>query len=195
MTELPQLPAKDPADSVEDDNGLAQKARSDPDAFAVLYRRHLDRVYRYALVRLGDHFLAQDVTAQTFLAALEGIRSYRGDGTFAAWLLSIARNKAADALRRQHITLPLESAAEQASPQPSPERVVAARAELHQVIRALHMIAPERGEAVALRIFGGLSVAETAQLLGKSEAAVKMLVLRATQDLRERLTYGEEEDA
>jgi RNA polymerase sigma-70 factor, ECF subfamily len=195
MTELPHLPAKDPADSVEDDNGLAQKARSNPDAFAVLYRRHLDRVYRYVLVRLGDHFLAQDVTAQTFLAALEGIRSYRGDGTFAAWLLSIARNKVADVLRRQHITLPLESAAEQASPQPSPERVVAARAELQQVIRALHVIAPERGEAVALRIFGGLSVAETARLLGKSEAAVKMLVLRATQDLRERLTYGVEEEA
>ena len=193
MTELPKLPAKDPADSVEDDKSLAQRAVSDPDAFAALYRRHLDRVYRYVLVRLGDHFLAEDVTAQTFLAALEGIGSYRGDGAVSAWLLSIARNKAADALRRQRGTLPLDAAAELASPQPSPEHVAAARLQLQQVVRVLRAIAPERGEALALRIFGGLSVAETARVLGKSEAAIKMLVLRATQDLRVRLAPGEED--
>jgi RNA polymerase sigma-70 factor (ECF subfamily) len=98
-------------------------------------------------------------------------------------------------LRRQRGTLPLEVAAELASPQPSPERVVAARVELQQVVRALRGIAPERGEALALRVFGGLSVAETARVLGKSEAAIKMLVLRATQDLRTRLAPGEKEDA
>jgi RNA polymerase sigma-70 factor (ECF subfamily) len=195
MTELPKLPANDPADSVEDDESLAQRAASNPDAFAALYRRHLDRVYRYLLARLADHFLAQDVTAQTFLAALEGIGSYRHDGSVSAWLLGIARKKAVDALRRQRGTLPLESATGLASPQPSPERVVAARVELQQVVKALRAITPERGEALALRVFGGLSVAETARVLGKSEAAIKMLVLRATQDLRTRLAPGEGEDA
>lgn len=194
MTDPHRMSATDAAALVEDDESLARKARGDTDAFAQLYRRHVDRVYRYLLVRLGDQHLAQDATAQTFLAALEGIRAYRGDGAFVAWLLGIARNKAADILRQQP-TLPLEAATELASPQPSPERVAVARADLEQVTRALRAIAPDRAEALSLRIFGGLSVAETGAMLGKSEAAVKMLVLRAVQDLRERLAFMMEDGA
>jgi RNA polymerase sigma-70 factor, ECF subfamily len=194
MTDRHGTSATDAAALGEDDESLARKARGDADAFAQLYRRHVDRVYRYLLIRLGDQHLAQDTTAQTFLAALEGIHAYRGDGALVAWLLGIARNKAADAFRQQP-TLPLEAAVEVASPQPSPERVAVARADLEQVTRALRTIAPDRAEALSLRIFGGLSVAETGAMLGKSEAAVKMLVLRAVQDLRERLAFMMEDGA
>jgi RNA polymerase sigma-70 factor (ECF subfamily) len=176
-----------------DDDTLAWQAQHDPEAFGQLYRRHLERVYRYLLVRLRDTQLAQDLTAQTFLAALEGISGYRGEGAFAAWLISIARNKAMESIRRRQASVPLEIAAPVASADPSPERIIAARLRLEQVARALRMVAPERAEALVLRVFGGLSVAEVGAVMGKSEAAVKMLISRAVRDLRERLGPDAEE--
>jgi RNA polymerase sigma-70 factor, ECF subfamily len=171
------------------DDDLVERALRDRAAFAELYRRYLPRVYRYALARTADAEQAQDVTAQTFLAALEGLASYRRTGTFLAWLLTIARHKASDLTRRQQLAAPLEQATELASHEPSPERIVAARLDLEQVRQALRGLAPERAEAFALRMFGELTVAEVAVVLGKSEAAVKMLVHRAVHDLRERLAF------
>jgi RNA polymerase sigma-70 factor (ECF subfamily) len=191
MTEGPGIvPGEIVAESPPpDDRTLARDARTDRDAFAQLYRRHADRVYRYLLVRLADEHVAQDVTAQTFLAALERLATYRGEGEFISWLLAIARNKAADALRSRSSTLSLEAADALASPQPSPDQVVEARLRLDAVARALRSIAPERAEALALRVVGGLSAAEAGVVMGKSEAAVKMLVSRAIHDLRERLAF------
>jgi len=191
MTEGPgAVPGETVAESPPpDDRMLARDARTDRDAFAQLYRRHADRVYRYLLVRLADQHLAQDVTAQTFLAALERLATYRGEGEFITWLLAIARNKASDALRSRSSTLPLEAAADVESPQPAVDQVVEARIRLDEVARALRTITPERAEALALRVVGGLSAAEAGVVMGKSEAAVKMLVSRAIHDLRERLAF------
>lgn len=174
---------------VVSDDELARRAAGDRAAFAELYRRYLPRVYRYALAQLGNEQQAQDVTSQTFLAALEGIGTFRGTGAFSAWLLGIARHKVTDAIRSRRTVAPLEEAAQVASREPPPEDVVAARLDLERVARGLQALAPERAEALALRIFGGLTCAEAAAVLGKSEAAVKMLVHRGVQDLRERLAF------
>jgi RNA polymerase sigma-70 factor (ECF subfamily) len=189
-----------PEDSVtaspqSDDSALARAAQYNPDAFAELYRRHLNRVYRYLLGRLGDVHQAQDLTAQTFLSAFENITSYHGQGKFISWLMTIARNKVADQFRARRVTLPLDAAAQAADPGPSPYQVTAARLRLEQVARAIPTLTPDRAEALTLRLFSGLSVGEVAQVMGKSEAAVKMLVHRAVCDLHERLAYGSEAEA
>jgi len=172
------------------DDELVERALRDRAAFAELYRRHLSHVYRYTLAQTGgDPQQAQDVTAQTFLAALEKLGTYRRTGTFISWLLTIARHKATDLHRSLREIAPLEKAAEVASQEPSPERIVAARLDLAQVLRTLHALAPDRAEALALRIFGELTIAEIAAVMSKSEAAVKMLVHRAVGDLRERLGH------
>lgn len=184
----------DVAEAVGDEELVrrAQEHLDDPAAFAALYRRHLPRVYRYLLARLGDPHLAQDATAQTFLAALEGIGKYRGSGEFRAWLLMIARNKAMDSFRARRATVPLEAVIEMPSSAPSPEQVVTTRLQLADVLRAMRTLSPDRAEALALRIFGGMSVAEVGAVMEKQDAAVKMLVYRALRDLRERLGVGSE---
>lgn len=78
-----------------DDAELVRAARQDRAAFAALYWRHVPRVYRFLQARLGDAQLAQDATAQIFLAALEGLDGSRGQGPFITWLLTSARHKAA----------------------------------------------------------------------------------------------------
>lgn len=165
----------------------AQDIPDDPAAFAELYRRHLPRIYRYLMARLSDPYLAQDATAQTFLAALEGIGSFRGSGEFRAWLLMIAHNKAMDIFRARRATVPLEAVVDVASPAPSPEQVVTRQLQLEEVLRAMRSLSPDRAEALALRIFGEMSVAEVGAAMEKHDAAVKMLVYRALRDLRERL--------
>src|SRR5215213_1191730 len=76
-----------------DEMQLAQRSATDADAFAELYQRHVTRVYRYHMAHVGNVKDAEDLTSQTFIAALEGIRSFRGGGSFAAWILGIAFRK------------------------------------------------------------------------------------------------------
>jgi RNA polymerase sigma-70 factor (ECF subfamily) len=175
----PGLPASDET--------LASRAALDPQVFGDLYQRHIERVYHYHLARTGDDADAQDLTAQTFLAALEGIHTYRGAGNFGAWLFGIARNKVALHYRSQRLETPLDTAEEAPDPSPSPETAATQRLQMAAVSRALGLLAPDRAEAIELCVFAGLTAAQAAQVMGKSDAAVKMLVMRGLRDLRARL--------
>jgi RNA polymerase sigma-70 factor (ECF subfamily) len=172
------------------DEALARQARDDPEAFAELYGRYVDRVYRFVLIRTGSVPDAQDLTSQTFLAALESIGAYGGRGSFGGWLFGIARHKLADHYRRRRPEVPLDDAEELHYPDPSPEEVVDARLQLARVSRALRSLDAQQAEALALRLFGGLDAAEVGQAMGKSQAAVKMLVHRGLRKLQERLNYS-----
>ena len=181
-------------DSTASDEHLASLAQAEPAAFGELYQRHCERVYRYHLARTGDADDAQDLTTQTFMAALEGLPGYRGAGSFGAWLFGIARRKLAMHYRGRRSVLPLEIMPDLADPAPSPEASTGKRLQLAQVTQALRRLAPDRAEALLLCLFADLTAREAGQVMGKSEAAVKMLVLRGLRDLRERfaLTLQEE---
>jgi RNA polymerase sigma-70 factor, ECF subfamily len=172
---------------MQSDEELAQEARAKSAAFAELYRRKLNMVYRYHLSRVGNVHDAQDLTAQTFLAAQEAISSFRGRGKFAAWLMGIASRKTIDYFRRQRSTLPLAAAEEVADDYITPEEFAVQQLSLEQVASALSHLTAHQAEAIALQVFGGLSIPEVAQVMGKSEGAVKMLVCRALKDLRQHL--------
>jgi RNA polymerase sigma-70 factor (ECF subfamily) len=173
----------------ESDAALALAAQTDPDAFDALYRRYVTRVYRYCCVRTGNRGEAEDLTAQTFLAALEGLPSYRGRGSFAAWLFGIARHKCADHYRRQYANLcqPLDAVNRLPDPSaPDLERDTYHNDVLICIQRALPSLSPDRREALQLRFWGGLSAREVATVMRRSEGAVKMLISRAVADLRRR---------
>ena len=171
----------------EPDVDLARAARQDGLAFSELYRRHFRRVYGYHLLRTGNVDDAEDLTSQTFMAALEGIHRYDGRGSFTAWLMGIAHHKMAQHYRRKRPQAGLDAAEELPQPDHHPEDLAHQRGLMRQVGQALRKLTPERAEAFVLRTFGGLSAAETAGILGKSEGAVKMLVHRALLDLRQIL--------
>jgi len=168
------------------DLALARNALADEDAFAELYRRYVPRVYRYHMAHTGNVKDAEDLTSQTFISALEGLKSYRGDGSFAAWILGIASKKRLMFFRGRKPEVPLDDALHLPSPSLPTDRAAHQRLRLESLARALKTISPERAEAVVLSYFGGLSNQEIGATLRKSEAAVKMLVSRGLQDLRER---------
>jgi len=167
-----------------DEIQLARDAISNVDAFAELYRLHVTRVYRYHMAHTGNTKDSEDLTSQTFMAALEGIRSFRGSGSFAAWIMGIASRKRLMHFRGSRPEVPLDAALHYPSPSLPTDKAANQRLQLESISRALKQIAPDRAEAIILSFFGGLSNLETSRVLNKSEAAVKMLISRGVQDLR-----------
>jgi len=168
------------------------QARINREAFGELYHRHVKRIYRYHLARTGNAAEAEDLTTQTFLAALEGIHTYRKQRPFSAWLYGIASHKMIDHYRRQRNHISLENAEEYQDSNPSIDEIVLTRLNMEQVSIALRSITAERAEALVWRMFAGLCAAEVGQIMDKSETAVRMLVMRGLEDLRQRLTVPTE---
>ena len=187
MSTLMEIKTKEP---LSDDAHLAHRAHSDADAFAELYRRHVTGVYRYHMAHTGNVKDAEDLTSQTFMAALEGIRSYRGTGSFAAWIMGIASRKRALFFRGSKPEVPLEAALHIPTSDLPTDKAAARRLQMEQVYHALKQISPERAEALSLCFFGGLNPAEASRILRKSEAAVKMLISRGLHDLRTRTSLA-----
>ena len=176
----------------QDEVHLVRQASSDVEAFAELYRRNVTRVYRYHVAHVGNAKDAEDLTSQTFMAALEGIRSFRGTGSFAAWIMGIASRKRLMFFRRNgsRPEFPLDAALHYPSPGLPTDKAANQRLQLESVSRALRQISADRAEALILTYFGGLSHAEAGRVLNKSEAALKMLISRGLQDLRERTSLA-----
>lgn len=169
-----------------DEAELAQLAATDTDAFAELYHQNVTRVYRYHMAHTGNVKDAEDLTSQTFMAALEGIRSYRGSGSFAAWIMGIAVKKRYMHFRGNRYEVPLEDALQYPSSSLPTDKAAMQRLRLASIAHALRQISSDRAEAIILVYFGGLSNTEAANVMKKSESSVKMLVSRGLQDLRER---------
>jgi len=177
-----------------DDNEVAAQAGGDPDAFAELYRRHVRSIYRYHLAHTGSVKDAEDLTSQTFMAALEGIRSFRGTAPYITWLIGIASRKRALFFRGRKAQIPLDAALHLPASSPTPDRAALRRLQMDQVMDALHNISRDRAEALILCFFSGLSTAEASLVLGKSEPAIRMLISRGLQDLRTRTSLALEVD-
>lgn len=177
-----------------DDASLTRLARSEPEAFAELYRRHVQSVYRYHMAHTGNVHDAEDLTSQTFMAAMEGLKSYRGAAPYIAWLMGIASRLRARFFRGIKPEVPLDAAVHIPTPSLPTDKAAARRLQRDHILRALKKISADRAEALILCFFSGLSFVEAAQTLGKSEAAVKMLVSRGLQDLRTRTSIGLEVD-
>lgn len=177
-----------------EDTQLAQRARVDREAFAELYRRHALHVYRYQRAHTDSDRDAEDLTSQTFMAALEGIRSYRGAGPYIAWLMGIASRVRARHFRGRRLEVPLDAAVRFPSPGLPTDKAAARRIQMEEVLDALRTISPERAEALILCFISELSPAEAGMVLGKSEASIRMLISRGLQDLRTRTSLALEMD-
>ncbi len=184
-----------PAFLQPDKQTLARASHRDPEAFAQLYRAYLKPIYAYLLAQVGNGEDAQDLTSQTFLAALQGIDRYRGESKFSSWLFGIARNKCADHFRQRRAAGPgldIDVADSQAAADPPLDELAQQNSRYEALARHSRALPADQAEALRLRIFAGLSAAEAGQVMGKSEAAVKMLVHRAVCELRTRVGNWEE---
>lgn len=193
------------ASSDESQRTLLERARTgDFAAFEKLVLELEPRVYRLAWRMLRQSHDAEDVTQQTFLSVIEHLEQFRGESTFANWVLRIAANHALKLMRKRRgmPTLSWEGRGsgeeENGSPLPHPDFIapwretpadLAERSEIRDLIDQSLLELDEKYRLVfLLRDIEGLSVRETAEVLGLSESNVKVRLLRARLQLRERLT-------
>nr|WP_052309161.1 sigma-70 family RNA polymerase sigma factor [Saccharomonospora cyanea] len=167
--------------------------RGDTAAFATLYDRHVDGVFRYVLLRVGDRHLAEDVTSETFLRALRRITSISYQGRdVGAWFTTIARNLVFDHVKSSRFRLEIvtdEVAEPGAGPSatPGPEQQVINRTTNDELLRCIADLGDDQRECIILRFIQGYSVSETAAIMQRNEGAVKALQHRAVRRLAKLL--------
>jgi len=175
------------------DAGLIRRAQQgDPHAVSWLYERFQPSIFRYLYYRLGERQAAEDLTSEVFLRMLRSLPQFQlREVPFQAWLFQIARNLAADHFRRAGRHEELHEAF--AAPDSTPE--LAERSLTHESLRqAIARLGDEQREVVVLRFVLALSIGEAAQMLQKSEDAIKGLQRRGLQALRHFLNDVEVSD-
>ncbi len=184
-----RLPADRPADEQERD--LCQRASAgDRRAFAALYDRHVDAVYRYAFYRVRSDAEAEDVTSEVFHRALVAMPRYQPRRPFLAFLYTIARNVVADQLRRARPAASFEDAIAHPSDAAGPEEIVGRLDDARRLRRAIGRLTELQQEVIILRFLEDRSTKEVAALIGKPESTIRGIQMRALAALR-ALVEGE----
>ena len=158
------------------------------DAWAELYDEYFPKIYRYIAVRVQNRADAEDLTEQVFLKALESSPSFRWRGApVSAWLFRIARNQVIDFRRmdKSKRMLPVDESL--VSDAIEPEEAAEQSSDIQLVIEAVGQLTQSQRAVIELRFAGGLSIAETAKVMGKSQGAVKALQHSAMSELRKTL--------
>ena len=151
--------------------------------FEALYEAYFDEVYRYAFSLCGHKETAEDVTAETFLKAMQHMETFRGDCDFKVWLFSIAKNTFYSFCRTQKRFAddPLDEALP--SRQNTEDAVIAA-AQAEEILKALRTLPEPYREVFSMRVFGELSFRQIGTLFGKTEHWACVTFHRARQKLK-----------
>jgi RNA polymerase sigma-70 factor (ECF subfamily) len=152
-----------------------------------MYDRALPQVYGYLRVRVGNEAVAEDLTAETFLAAVQAIQREVVVNLTVAWLIGIARHKLVDHWRRQT----REERGLQLLPEAAGEPDIADRFERTRAREVLDKLGAHHRAALTLRYIDGLSVPEVAEHLTRTVHATEALLVRARNAFRVAYARGD----
>lgn len=160
-----------------------------PRALLALYDEALPIVYGYLVRRCGDRGTAEDLTSETFLAAMDAARTKKSVPLSVPWLVGVARHKLADHYRRRHdrFTVPVAELPEPIEPADTWD------AELDRIVaEAVLARLPEQHRTVlSLRYMDDCSVPECAELIGRTVHATEALLVRARRAFRQQYPEGQ----
>jgi RNA polymerase sigma-70 factor (ECF subfamily) len=190
-----QLEARDP------DVRLMIQVRTDvPGAFETLVERYQNRLMSILFHLVGNRDEAEDLCQEVFLRIYKARKGYRPRAKFSTWLFTIANNLALNHLRNKgrNASVPIGNATNDSNAVVSMAQQIAGRegtpstqmrqAELADLVReALAVLNEDQKLAVLLNKFEEMSYAEIADIMGRSSSAVKSLLARARNQLREQL--------
>jgi len=165
----------------------------DAEAFGQLYDHYHGSVYRFVYYRTRSQTLAEDLTSETFLRALRNMGGFRWQGKdFGAWLMTIARNLCTDHFKagRTRLEMTTEDMGAHDDATEGPESAVLASLTNEVLLDGLRQLSDEQRDCLIMRFLQGLSIAETAEVLGRSEGAVKQLQLRGVRNLAKLVPAG-----
>lgn len=159
-----------------------------PSALLALYDDALPAVYGYFIRRCGDRGTAEDLTSETFLAAMDAARRDTPPPMTVAWLIGVARHKLADHYRRRHdrFTVPVADLPEPGDPTDHWD------AELDRIVAesVLARLPEHHRTVLSLRYLDDRSVPECAELIGRTVHATEALLVRARRAFRSQYPEG-----
>jgi RNA polymerase sigma-70 factor (ECF subfamily) len=173
---------------------LVELARTgDKDAFGLLYDHYHVSVFRFLYYRTRSQTLAEDLTSETFFRALRSMNNFRWQGRdFGAWLMTIARNLTTDHYKagRTRLELTTEDMTAHDDATEGPETSVIASLTNEILVEAMKQLPVEQRDCLVMRFLQGMSIAETALALGRSDGAIKQLQLRGVRNLAKLMPEG-----
>ncbi|MGI5337630.1 RNA polymerase sigma factor [Streptomyces sp. CA-181903] len=178
---------------------VARAAAGGPDgadAIAALYEELQETVYHWVRFNIRDGHVAEDLCQEVWLKVAQNVGKYRPGSSFLAWLRTIARNTALDYLRAvqrrpaevlyaDHLELDRPRVGQ------GPEEYAESRALAQAVAAQLHKLRPQQQQVLILRFFDGESPGRTAEIMGKTDGAVRTLTVRSLRRLAEVMPTGE----
>jgi RNA polymerase sigma factor (sigma-70 family) len=169
-------------------------------AFAELFARNVDSIYRFIVVRVRAKQVAEDLTQETFVRALGRINAFTWQGhDIGAWLVTIARNLIADHFKSARVRLEVSTGdlvdidRDERTAEGRPEAQVVEHQTNLDLLGAVNRLSASQRECIVLRFLRGLSVVETAHAMGKNYNAIKALQYRAVRSLYQLLPPGFED--
>jgi RNA polymerase sigma-70 factor (ECF subfamily) len=164
----------------------------DDEAITLLVRQYEAGVFRLALSIVGDPAEANDITQETFLAALRALPSYKEQQSFRAWLYKIALNQSRSHLRKRKVLERLRNSVtylfqSETQRQPLPEDMSVQHEKEAAVWQGLNQLDERRRTVLILRYFQELSIAEIAEVLSTNEGTVHSRLHSARERLRQLL--------
>ncbi len=174
---------------------LVELARGgDADAFGLLFDHYHGSVYRFLFHRTRSTTLAEDLTSETFFRALRSMSNFRWQGKdFGAWLMTIARNLCTDHFKAGRTRLEMtteDMGLHDDGTTEGPEDAVLTSLTNEVLLEALTELPGEQRDCLVMRFLQGMSISETAAVLGRSDGAVKQLQLRGVRNLAKLMPEG-----
>jgi RNA polymerase sigma-70 factor, ECF subfamily len=172
---------------MEDDHIFAAKCQAgDTAAFGTLYDRYIERIYRFIYYKTFSREVAEDLTSDVFMKALQKIHSFDDErGAFSAWLYRIARNAVIDHYRTKKTTVPIEDVFDLSVEDRTIDELDAMAA-IERVSEYMKTLTQRQREIITLRIWEGYAYREIAEIVGGTEDSVKMAFSRSIRELREK---------
>jgi RNA polymerase sigma-70 factor (ECF subfamily) len=181
--------------AIDDERALVLcAARQDAKAFAQLYDRFVDRIYRYIYYKVGSKSDAEDLTAQVFLKAWEAIGHYRlTERPFSAWLYRIAHNLVVDHFRTRRDSVPIDDLINSDEKDTDLDSLTQRHLTAETLRRAIRRLTIDQQQVIILRFLEGYSTEEVAKIMGKGQGAVRTLQHRALAGLARIFRRGSEQ--
>jgi len=177
---------------IENDGRLIAEAQTDPAALARLYRRHYDAVFRYCVHRLFDRHLAEDLTSEVFLKAVENFYKFKGsEKQFRNWLYAIATNTVNNYLRKAGRREKALKAVYQSS-RDNARNCEKTSPSLIALKKAMLGLKPKYQTIITLRFFENLKLNEIADIVDSGYGTVRSRMSRALKLLAKRTVTEKE---